>query len=487
MSELNNILNNISISQVFGKTDCQIKAITFDSRKVEQAHLFVAVAGTQVDGHKFIDKAIELGASAVLCQVLPEDLVESVTYIQVEDSAEALGLAASNFYDNPSKKLKLVGVTGTNGKTTCATLLFELFKDLGYTVGLLSTVENKVNDEVIPSTHTTPDAVGLNALLGQMVEKGCTHCFMEVSSHAVHQRRIAGLDFDGAIFTNITHDHLDYHKTFSNYIDAKKLFFDGLKKQAFALVNGDDKRGPVMLQNTKGSKKYFALRTPADYKGKILDSTLQGLELDFNGHNLWVRLLGDFNAYNLLAVYGVAMELGEDEQEVLQVISLLNPVNGRFQQVVSPNGVIGVVDYAHTPDALENVLDTLNHFKKGSTNIITVVGCGGDRDAEKRPIMAQIAAKMSDRVVFTSDNPRTENPSAILRDMNDGVAITQKKKTITLEDRAEAIKLAVSFAQDGDIVLVAGKGHETYQEVDGVRHHFDDKEELNRVFQLMSN
>ncbi len=485
MMELHNILNNVSISQVFGKTDCPIRAINFDSRKVGKGDLFVATVGTVVDGHLFIDKAIELGATAVLCEVLPENLVSNVTYVQVIDSSEALGFAASNFYGNPSSKIKLIGVTGTNGKTTCATLLFKLFQDLGYTVGLLSTVENKVNDEVIPSTHTTPDAVGLNALLAQMLEKGCTHCFMEVSSHAVHQKRIAGLDFDGAVFTNITHDHLDYHKTFANYIEAKKMFFDGLKKKAFALVNGDDKRGPVMLQNTKASKKYFALRTPADFKGRILDSTLQGLELDFNGHNLWVRLLGDFNAYNLLAVYGVAMELGEDEQEVLQIISLLKPVNGRFQQLVSPQGVVGVVDYAHTPDALENVLETLNHFKKGSTNIITVVGCGGDRDTEKRPVMAQIATKMSDRVIFTSDNPRTENPSSILKDMNEGVAITQKKKTITLEDRSEAIKLAVSFAQEGDIVLVAGKGHETYQEVDGVRHHFDDKEQLNKVFQLM--
>ncbi len=483
--ELQNILNNISISQVFGKTDCLIRGINFDSRKVEKKDLFVAISGAISDGHNFISKAIDLGAIAVLCEVLPEDLVEGVTYIQVKDTSEALGFAASNFYGNPSKKIKLIGVTGTNGKTTCATLLFDLFQDLGYTVGLLSTVENKVNHEVIPSTHTTPDAVGLNALLAQMLARGCTHCFMEVSSHAVHQKRIVGLDFDGAVFTNITHDHLDYHKTFANYIAAKKMFFDGLKKKAFALVNGDDKRGTVMVQNTKSVKKYFALRTPADFKGKILDSTLQGLELDFNGHNLWVRLLGDFNAYNLLAVYGVAIELGEDEQEVLQVISLLQPVNGRFQQVVSPQGLIGIIDYAHTPDALENVLKTLNHFKKGSTNTITAVGCGGDRDIEKRPVMAQIAAKMSDRVIFTSDNPRTENPSSILNDMNEGVAITQKKKTITLEDRSEAIKLAVSFAQEGDIILVAGKGHETYQEVDGVRHHFDDAEQLNKMFKLM--
>lgn len=486
MKLLSDILNNVSLKQVAGKTDKEIQSIAFDSRKVVDGSLFVAVKGTQVDGHQFIAKALELGAIAIVCEEFPEELKEGITYLEVQDSALTLGVASSNFFDNPSSKIKLVGVTGTNGKTTVATLLFDLFRELGYSVGLLSTVENKINDDIIPSTHTTPDATGLNELLAKMVAKGCTHCFMEVSSHAIHQHRIAGLAFDGAVFTNITHDHLDYHETFANYIDAKKMFFDGLNKKAFALVNGDDRRGTVMLQNTKASKNYFALKTPADFKGKIVESTLQGLELDVNGRSVWVKLLGHFNAYNLLAVFGVATLLGEDEEETLKVLSMLEPVNGRFQQQTSPSGIIGVVDYAHTPDALENVLKTLKQFRQGATEIITVVGCGGDRDREKRPVMASIACKMSDRVVLTSDNPRTEEPSAILKEMNAGVSITQQKKSLTVEDRAEAIKLAVTLAKAGDIVLVAGKGHETYQEINGVRNHFDDKEELNKVFELLS-
>ncbi len=486
MKVLSDILNYISLQQVAGKTDKEIEVIAFDSRKVVANTLFVAVRGTQVDGHQFITKAIELGATAVICEQLPNDLVADVTYVEVEDSSLALGIGASNFYDNPSKKLTLIGVTGTNGKTTVATLLFDLFKELGYSVGLLSTVENKVNEEIIPSTHTTPDAVGLNALLAQMLQKGCTHCFMEVSSHAIHQNRIAGLAFDGGIFTNITHDHIDYHETFANYISAKKMFFDTLSKKAFALVNGDDKRGTVMLQNTKASKNYFALRTPADFKGKIIENTLQGLLLTIGNKEVWVKLLGEFNAYNLLAVYGVAVLLEEDEDEVLQALSLLESVNGRFQQQTSQTGIIGVVDYAHTPDALENVLKTLNQFREGTTEIITVVGCGGDRDREKRPMMANTACKMSDRVILTSDNPRSEDPSAILKEMNEGVSITQKSKTLTLEDRAEAIQLAVTLAKAGDIVLIAGKGHENYQEIKGVKHHFDDREELNKVFELLN-
>jgi len=447
--------------------------------------LFFAVCGTQVDGHQFIDKAIELGANTILCEKLPNDLIAGVTYIEVGNSSLALGICASNFYDNPSHKLTLIGVTGTNGKTTVATLLFDLFKELGYSVGLLSTVENKVNEEIIPSTHTTPDAIGLNALLAQMLGKGCTHCFMEVSSHAVDQNRIGGLDFNGGVFTNITHDHLDYHKTFANYITAKKMFFDNLPKKAFALVNGDDRRGTVMLQNTKASKNYFSLRTPGEFKGRIIENTLQGLELNINNQSVWVKLLGEFNAYNLLAVFGVASLLGEDTSEVLQVLSLLEPVNGRFQQQTSTSGIIAVVDYAHTPDALENVLKTLNQFRQGATEIITVVGCGGDRDKTKRPMMASIACKMSDRIVLTSDNPRTESPSEILKEMSEGVTITQKAKTLTIEDRREAIQLAVTLAKSGDIVLVAGKGHETYQDVSGVKHHFDDKEELTKVFELL--
>ena len=486
MKLLSTILNNVSLKQVAGKTDKHIEIITFNSKKVVPNALFVAVCGTQVDGHEFISKAINLGATAVLCENTPDVLIEGVTYLEVKDSSLALGICASNFYDNPSRKLTLIGVTGTNGKTTVATLLFDLFKELGYSVGLLSTVENKVNEEIIPSTHTTPDAIGLNALLAQMLNKGCTHCFMEVSSHAVHQNRISGLDFNGGVFTNITHDHLDYHKTFTNYISAKKMFFDNLPKKAFSLVNGDDRRGTVMLQNTKAGKNYFALKTPADFKGKIIENTLQGLELNINNQSVWVKLLGEFNAYNLLAVFGVASLLGEDENEVLQVLSLLEPVNGRFQQQTSPSGIIAVVDYAHTPDALENVLKTLNQFRQGVTEIITVVGCGGDRDREKRPLMASIACKMSDRVVLTSDNPRTEEPSAILKEMNEGVTITQKAKSLTIEDRREAIQLAVTLAKTGDIVLVAGKGHETYQDVQGVKHHFDDKEELNKVFKLLN-
>ena len=485
MNLVSDILNNVSLKQVAGRTDKQVEAITFDSRKVVANTFFVVVSGTKIDGHKFIQEAIKLGANTILCEKLPDDFVNGVTYIEVEDSSLALGICASNFYNNPSRKLTLVGVTGTNGKTTVATLLFDLFKELGYSVGLLSTVENKVNDEIIASTHTTPDAVGLNILLSQMLDKGCTHCFMEVSSHAVHQNRIAGLDFNGGIFTNITHDHLDYHKTFAHYISAKKMFFDNLSKQAFALVNGDDKRGTVMLQNTKATKNYFALKTPADYKGRIIENTLQGLELNINNQSVWVKLLGEFNAYNLLAVFGVASLLGEDEHEVLQVLSLLESVNGRFQQQMSPTGILAVVDYAHTPDALENVLKTLNQFRQGATEIITVVGCGGDRDRDKRPVMASIACKMSDRVVLTSDNPRGEDPSSILKEMNEGVTITQKAKSLTIEDRKEAIQLAVTLAKSGDIVLVAGKGHETYQDVKGVKHHFDDKEELNKVFELL--
>jgi len=483
---LSDILNNVSLKQVVGSTDKHIEVITFDSRKVILATMFVAVNGVQVDGHEFIEKAISSGAITILCEVLPRELVKGVTYIEVEDSSLALGVCASNFHDNPSKKLTLIGVTGTNGKTTVATLLFDLFKELGYSVGLLSTVENKVNEESIPSTHTTPDAVGLNFLLTQMLVKGCTHCFMEVSSHAVHQNRISGLDFNGGIFTNITHDHLDYHKTFANYITAKKMFFDNLPKKAFALVNGDDRRATVMLQNTKASKNYFALKTAGEFKGRIIENTLQGLELNINNQSVWVKLLGEFNAYNLLAVFGVASLLGEDENEVLQVLSLLEPVNGRFQQQTSPSGIIAVVDYAHTPDALENVLKTLNQFRQGTTEIITVVGCGGDRDIEKRPIMASIACKLSDRVVLTSDNPRSEEPSSILKEMNEGVTITQKAKSLTIEDRREAIQLAVTLAKPGDIVLVAGKGHETYQDIKGVKHHFDDKEELNKVFTLLN-
>lgn len=469
-----------------GSTDIEISSVTMDSRVVKSNGLFVAVRGVHVDGHQFIAKAIELGAKALVCEELPATLVDGVSYVVVADSSWALGVIASNFYDSPSGKVTLVGVTGTNGKTTCATLLFNLFRKLGYSVGLLSTVENKIDDEIIPSTHTTPDAVNLNALLARMVEHGCTHVFMEVSSHSIHQNRIAGLEFDGAVFTNISHDHLDYHKTFDEYIKAKKLFFDHLSKNAFALVNGDDKRANVMLQNTKASKNFYALRTMADFKGKVISNTLQGLELDVNNKAVWFRLIGEFNAYNLLAVFGVATLLGEDEDEALMQMSTLFTANGRFEQFVSKHQTIGIVDYAHTPDALENVLKTIQDLREGNAQIITVLGCGGDRDKEKRPVMASIACKMSDRVVLTSDNPRTEKPEDILNDMQAGVSPSNFRKTTTIADRREAIKLACSFADPQDVILIAGKGHETYQEINGVRHHFDDKEELKNMFELLN-
>ena len=485
MSLLKDILYKVALQQVQGSTEVEINAVCFDSRKVEKGTLFVAIRGTQSDGHDYIAQAIEKGATAIVCEDWVQNIDQSIPIIQVDDSAAALGRIASNFYDNPSEKIIVVGVTGTNGKTTVATLLFELFKELGYTVGLLSTVENKINDEVLPATHTTPDAIALNALIAEMANRGCTHCFMEVSSHAIHQHRITGLDFDGGVFTNITHDHLDYHKTFDEYIKVKKSFFDQLSPKAFALVNGDDRRAMVMLQNTRASQNYFAIKTPADYKGKIISNTIQGLEVEINNQPVWFRLIGEFNAYNLLAVFGVAIELGEDEQEVLASLSNIEPINGRFNQIVSQQQIIGIVDYAHTPDALENVLKTITQLVEGNHTIITVVGCGGNRDKEKRPVMAEIACKLSDRVILTSDNPRNEEPATILQDMKEGVAATQVKKVLTLEDRKEAIKLACTLAEPNDVVLIAGKGHETYQEIKGERFHFDDKEELVAAFKLL--
>ena len=486
MQLLQDILNKVSLLEVTGLTSLEVGSVTMDSRQVQANAVFVAVRGVNVDGHQFIAKAIEKGARIIVCEEIDGDKVPDITYVVVKNSAIALGEIAANFYGNPSKDLVLVGVTGTNGKTTCATLLFNLFKQLGYSVGLLSTVENKIDDQVIPSTHTTPDAVSLNALLARMKAYGCTHVFMEVSSHSIHQHRIAGLDFNGAVFTNISHDHLDYHKTFDEYIKAKKLFFDGLTKNAFALVNGDDKRANVMLQNTVASKNFYALKTMAEFKGKIIANTLHGLELDVNNQPVWFRLIGEFNAYNLLAVYGVAMLLGEDEQEVLIQMSTLFTANGRFEQFISAHQTIGIVDYAHTPDALENVLKTINELRDGNAQIITVVGCGGDRDKAKRPIMADIACKLSDRVILTSDNPRSEKPEDILADMQAGVSPTNFRKTTVMADRREAIKLACSFADPQDVILIAGKGHETYQEINGVKHHFDDKEELKNMFELLN-
>jgi UDP-N-acetylmuramoyl-L-alanyl-D-glutamate--2,6-diaminopimelate ligase len=482
---LKDILYKVSLNSVSGSTDVKINGIFFDSRLVGEGSLFVATSGTQSDGHQFIDKSIEKGAVAVICQAMPAVLKPGITYVQVLDSSMALGIIASNYYGNPSSKLKLVGVTGTNGKTTTVTLLHKLFMNMGYRTGMLSTVENKINEEIIPSTHTTPDAVSLNHFLSKMVESGCTHCFMEVSSHAVVQHRISGLHFKGGVFTNITHDHLDYHKTFDEYIKAKKGFFDALGSDAFALVNADDKRGMVMLQNTKANRNTFALKTMADFKAKIITNSFSGLEMDVDGKQVWFKLIGNFNAYNLMGVYGAAVLLGEDKDETLTQLSNLDSARGRFERIVSKSGITAIIDYAHTPDAVENVLETIKDSKQGKEQVITVIGCGGNRDATKRPLMADIATKLSDRVILTSDNPRDEEPQAIIEQMEKGVSITNKKKTLSILDRKEAIKTACMLAKEGDIILIAGKGHEDYQEIKGVKHHFDDKETVKELFEVL--
>ena len=444
--------------------------------------MFFAVRGTNVDGHDYIGKAVENGAAAIVCESLPKEVAENVTYIQVENSAYALGVAASNFYGNPSKKLRLVGVTGTNGKTTIATLLYRLYTDAGHPSGLLSTIENIIGHEVVPSTHTTPDPIELNALLQKMVEKGCEYAFMEVSSHSVVQDRIAGLHFAGGIFTNLTHDHLDYHKTMANYRDAKKKFFDNLPQSAFALTNLDDKNGPVMLQNTKAKKLAYALKHDADFKGIVLESHFDGMLMKVNGTEVFTQLVGGFNASNLLAIYGAAIALGFDKNELLVEISKLHGANGRFDMVHSEKGIVGIVDYAHTPDALENVLKTINEVRCNNETLITVVGCGGNRDTTKRPEMAAVAVKMSDRVILTSDNPRNEDPDEIIRQMKAGVDPSDSRKVLSITNRREAIRTAVALAQRGDIILLAGKGHENYQEINGIKNHFDDKEELSKAF-----
>ena len=485
MAELKDILYKVSLTSSYGSMDRDVKGLTFDSRKVKPGFAFVAVTGTLSDGHDFILKAIETGATAIVCERLPERVNEGITYVTVKNSGQALGVMAANFYGNPSEKLKLVGVTGTNGKTTTVTLLYQLFSALGYNVGLISTVENRIIDEPIPSTHTTPDPIQLNELLKRMTTAGCTHAFMEVSSHAVDQERIAGLRFAGAVFTNITHDHLDYHKTFENYIKAKKKFFDELSGDAFALVNADDKRGMVMLQNTKASKLTFGLKKMVDYKARIITNSLEGLELEVAGKNVWFKMIGDFNAYNLLGVYGTALLLGEDSDEVLLHLSALNGAPGRFERVLPGSKITAIVDYAHTPDALKNVLETIAAFRTGTEQVITVVGCGGNRDKTKRPLMASIACKLSDKVILTADNPRDEDPMQIIREMQTGVLPTEVKKTLVLADREEAIKTACMMARENDIVLVAGKGHETYQEIKGVKYHFDDKEVLMEMFELL--
>jgi UDP-N-acetylmuramoyl-L-alanyl-D-glutamate--2,6-diaminopimelate ligase len=485
MAVLKDILYKVSITSTSGNMGQEVSTICMDSRQVQPGSLFVAVRGTTTDGHAYMEQAIRAGAVAVVAEQLPEQLQEGVTYVTSPHTAKALGFIASNFYGNPSSKLSLVGITGTNGKTTTATLLYHLFLDLGYKTGLLSTVENRIDEEVLPATHTTPDAISLNALLAEMVKRGCTHCFMEASSHAIEQERIAGLQFAGAVFSNISHDHLDYHKTFDNYIKAKKKMFDELSPDAFALVNADDKRGTVMLQNTRATKRTFALGHLADYKARILSNTLQGLELEIDGQLVWFRLIGDFNAYNLLSVYGTAVLLGEDSQTVLTALSSLEGAPGRFEQVMPGGKVTAIVDYAHTPDALKNVLETISQLRTGNEQVITVVGCGGNRDKEKRPLMASIACKLSNKVVLTSDNPRDEDPEQIIRDMQAGISPADFKKTLVLVNREEAIKTACLLANDNDIILVAGKGHENYQEIKGVKHPFDDKEVLGRMLKMM--
>lgn len=478
MKTLSEILYRVRLTEVIGSTAIQVSDICFDSRKVQPGSLFVAISGTHVDGHLYIRQAYQDGAVAVICEELPEFQASDFTIIKVSNSGQALGQAASNFYDQPSTHLKIIGVTGTNGKTTIATLLFNLFRALGYKAGLVSTVCNKIEDLEIPTTHTTPDAINLNKLFADMVTQGCDYCFMEVSSHAVVQERIAGIQFAGGIFTNLTHDHLDFHKTFNEYLKAKKRFFDELPSTAFALSNLDDKNGTIMLQNTRADRKFYSLKTLTDFKAKIVENRVDGLQLNIDGNDVWFRLVGDFNAYNLLAIYGTAVLLHQNPAEVLTAMSTLSAVEGRFDYVKSTNGIIGIIDYAHTPDALLNVLNTIDTLRTGNEQVITVVGCGGDRDRTKRPIMAKIAVDKSDRVILTSDNPRSEDPEAILAEMQQGIDVIASRKTLTIVNRKEAIKTACVLALPGDIILIAGKGHEKYQEIQGIRHHFDDKEVL---------
>jgi UDP-N-acetylmuramoyl-L-alanyl-D-glutamate--2,6-diaminopimelate ligase len=486
VAELRDILYKVSLTSTYGDMNVEVNGIAFDSRKVQQGYVFVAVAGTQSDGHTYIGKAVELGAKTIVCEKLPDSIIENVTFVTVKNSSHALGIMASNYFGTPSEKLKLIGVTGTNGKTTTATLLYQLFSNLGYKVGLLSTVENRIAEEVVPATHTTPDPIQLNGLLARMVEEGCSYVFMEVSSHAVAQDRIAGLKFGGAIFTNITHDHLDYHKTFENYIKAKKKFFDDLGGDAFALVNADDKRGMVMLQNTKAAKHTFGIKKLTDFKAKIITNSIEGLELDVDGKSVWFKMIGDFNAYNLLGVYGAAVLLGQEPDEVLTQLSVLRGAPGRFEQVNPGSKIIAIVDYAHTPDALQNVLETIAQFRNGNEQVITVVGCGGNRDKTKRPLMASIACRLSDKVVLTSDNPRDEDPIQIIQEMQTGIMPNEARKTLVIPDREEAIKTACMMAKEKDIVLVAGKGHEDYQEIKGVKYPFDDRKVVERILKMFT-
>lgn len=480
--KLNELLKNITPIKIIGNDDVEITGVNIDSRRIKTGHLFVAMKGTQVDGHLFIGKAIELGAISVLCEDLPEVLQEGITYVQVESTEDAVGKVATLFYGDPSDKLKLVGVTGTNGKTTIATLLYNMFRKFGHKVGLLSTVCNYIDDVEVPADHTTPDPIELNELLAKMVEAGCEYAFMECSSHAIHQKRIGGLKFAGGLFTNLTRDHLDYHKTFENYRNAKKAFFDGLPKDAFAITNADDKNGMIMVQNTKATVKTYSIRTLADFRARILECHFEGMYLEIDGREVGVQFIGKFNVSNLLAVYGAAIMLGKKPEDVLLVLSTLHSVNGRLEPIHSPEGFTAIVDYAHTPDALVNVLNAIHEVLDGKGHVITVCGAGGNRDKGKRPLMAQEAVRQSDKVIITSDNPRFEEPQDIINDMLAGLNEQQMRKVISIVDRKEAIRTACMMAQKGDVVLVAGKGHETYQEIKGVKHHFDDKEVLHEIF-----
>jgi UDP-N-acetylmuramoyl-L-alanyl-D-glutamate--2,6-diaminopimelate ligase len=486
MKTLNELLKRVKTLQTIGNKDVELNDICFDSRKVAPGCMFIATRGTKTDGHNYISGSIEKGAIAIVCQEIPSQLINGITYIQVADSSEALGYIASAFYDEPSSKLKLVGVTGTNGKTTTVTLLYRMSQQLGYKAGLISTVKYYVGTREVDATHTTPDAIQLNKLMNEMVAEGCAYCFMEVSSHSVIQHRITGLLFTGGVFSNLTHDHLDFHKTFDEYRRAKQLFFDGLPKEAFALVNIDDRNGRIMAQNTKATVKSYALKSMADFKCKVIESHFDGMSLILDGTEVWTHFIGEFNAYNLTSVYGVSILLGHKKDDVLRILSSLTSVSGRFEYIKSATGITAIVDYAHTPDALENVLKTINQIRCGSEQVITVVGAGGDRDRTKRPEMANISAELSDKVILTSDNPRSEVPEEIIAEMYAGITAEQKKKVLTITDRKEAIRTACMLAKKGDIILVAGKGHENYQEIKGIKHHFDDKEVIAEEFKNLS-
>lgn len=486
MKNLKDIVGKTAVESIKGSIELSIDKIEFDSRKIAQADVFIAIKGTTTDGHQYIDKCIEQGAVAIVCEVLPQELKEGITYIKVSSSNKALAEMAANFYDNPSDKLKLVGVTGTNGKTTIATLLYSLFESAGYKSGLLSTVKIKVHQNEFAATHTTPDPLVINYYLNEMIAQGVEYCFMEVSSHGIHQSRTEGLTFAGGIFTNLSHDHLDYHSSFAEYRDVKKSFFDHLPKTAFAITNIDDKNGSVMLQNTLAKKRTYALKSYSDYKAHVLENQFLGLLLKIDNQEVYTKLIGNFNAYNLLAIYATAIELGLEKQEVLVQLSQLESVSGRFQYIISKTGITAIIDYSHTPDALENVLKTIADIRSGNEQLITVIGCGGDRDKTKRPIMAQIASEMSNKAIFTSDNPRTEDPQVILDEMEKGVEAQNYKKTTAILDRKQAIKMACQLAESGDIILIAGKGHETYQEINGIKHDFDDMKTVTELLEQLN-